>query len=76
MAGEQERKTSQEAERQLPPDLAILLAAIRGEFDAKIGGLKAWGVAMCLGGGAIGGFVAEVIRPGIASQALGLLPFV
>jgi hypothetical protein len=58
------------------PELATLFDAIRGEFDAKISSLKAWGVAMCLGGGVIGGLtttVTELARPGSVSQAIGFL---
>lgn len=75
MADEKQRQAVEEIERQLPTDLALLLAALRSEFDAKVASLKAWGVAMCLGGGAIGGFVGELIRPVATKEALGLIPF-
>lgn len=60
------------------PDLAMLFDAMRGEFDAKISSLKAWGVAMCLGGGAVGGFTATIVeltRPGSVAEAISSLPF-
>lgn len=62
-------------EPNLPPDLTVLLDAIRAEFNAKISSLKAWGVAMTLGGGAVGGFVGELVRPGSVQQAMGILPW-
>lgn len=75
MADEKQRP-SDEIERQLPVELALLLTAMRSEFDAKVASLKGWGIAMCLGGGAIGGFVGELVRPGVAREALALLPLI
>jgi len=64
------------AVRQLPPDLGLLLSALRSETDAKLSNLKAWGVAMTLGGGTIGGIIAGFARPSEAHSALSaLLPF-
>ena len=69
-----------EIERQLPPELGLLFQAIRAEFDAKlearIGKLTNRLLMMGIPIGAVGGFVAELVRPGTAQQALGLLPFV
>ena len=64
------------AVKQLPADLALLLSALRAETDAKLSNLKAWGVAMTLGGGTLGGIIAGVARPSEAHSALSiLLPF-
>lgn len=82
MATESERRRDTadavEALRRETPELATLFDAIRAEFDAKVSALKAWGVAMCVCGGAVGGFTAtvtELTHPGAVSQAVGLLPF-
>jgi hypothetical protein len=59
--------------RKTSPELATLFDALRAEFDAKLSSLKAWGVAMCLGGGAVGGFAAsltEITRPGTVASAV------
>lgn len=61
------------------PELATLFDAIRAEFDAKVSALKAWGLAMCLGAGFLGGLtttLAELARPGSVDAALSALPFV
>ena len=61
------------------PELATLFDAIRAEFDAKVSALKAWGFAMCLGAGFLGGLTTtftELVRPGSVGQALGFLPWV
>lgn len=78
MARDDGRVEQVEALRSNSPELATLFDAIRGEFDAKISSLKAWGVAMCLGGGAVGGFTAtvtELARPGSVEQAISAIPF-
>lgn len=59
--------------RRSAPELATLFDALRGEFDAKISSLKAWGVAMCFLGGAVGGLtasVAEVVKPGVTQSVV------
>lgn len=56
--------------QQLPPDLALLFEALREEFNAKISNLKAWGLAMCLGGGTLGGIVTTLVAPSTTHQAL------
>lgn len=57
-------------ESQLPAELGILLDAMRQEFDAKLGNLKAWGLAMCLAGGTLGGVVAQLVAPDTTQAAL------
>jgi len=60
--------------RKSSPELATLFDALRAEFDAKLSSLKAWGVAMCLAGGAVGGFAAsltEIARPGTVAAVAG-----
>ena len=52
------------------PELALLFQALRSEFDSKVSNLKAWGVAMTLAGGTLGGFVAELVRPGVVREAV------
>ena len=72
-----QQRLDDEVEKRLPPDLALLLAAVRAEFRAEVSALKAWGIAMCLGGGFAGGVTATVIelaRPGSMGQAISLLP--
>ena len=78
MAGSKERDQQfSEVERNLPPDLALLLGAIRAEFDAKLSEsssrlllrLTLMGIPL----GAVGGFVAELVRPGTAHQAIVLV---
>lgn len=59
----------------LPPDLGLLLAALRSETDAKISNLKAWGVAMTLGGGTLGGVIASAAAPDAVRATLSALPF-
>lgn len=78
----QRRDDTNDAVRDLrrdSPELATLFDAVRAEFDAKVSALKAWGVAMTIGGGAIGGVVstvAELARPGSVEAVLSALPFV
>ena len=54
----------------LPGDLAVLFDALRQEFDAKVSQLKAWGVAMCLAGGTIGGFVGSFTHSDLPRSAV------
>lgn len=53
----------EEQERGLPPELLLLLDAFRQEFDAKIGNLKAWGIAMCGVSSTVGGLLTAIIGP-------------
>ncbi len=62
----------------LPPDLALLLDALRQEFNAKVSNLKAWGFGMCLAGGTLGGIITAFFpqSPADAASAVGsFLPF-
>lgn len=61
---------SQGPESQLPSELALLLDAMRQEFDSKLSSLKAWGLAMCLAGGTVGGVVAQLVAPDKTQSAL------
>lgn len=67
-------------QQQLPAEHALLLAAFRAEFDSKLdAGLARLQTRILLFGiplGAVGGFAAELVRPGSAAQALSLIPFV
>lgn len=71
---QQQRQDQEDVEGKLPPELALLLAAIRSEFEAKIGQsesrllfrLTLMGIPL----GAAGGFVAEIVKPGAAHSAL------
>jgi hypothetical protein len=53
----------------LPHDLSLLLDAMRREFDAKVLGLKYWGIAMTLGSGTLGGIISG-LRPHESAAAL------
>jgi hypothetical protein len=59
-----------QVEPDLPPDLAVLFNAMRSEFDAKLSYSlsKMTNKILLLGVplGAVGGFVAEMAKPGIA----------
>lgn len=62
----------QEAAEKLPPDLALLLAAMRSEFEAKLdlrfskmtNRLLVMGIPL----GAAGGFAAEMVRPNLLND--------
>lgn len=63
----------------LPPDLALLLNALRSEWDTKLQNVKLWGSIAMLGGGTIGGVVGARFAPeqvkatlGVAATLLGL----
>jgi hypothetical protein len=51
------------AEEQLPPELALLLQAIRSEFDAKLGSAKLWGGLALLGGSTVSGIIGHFVAP-------------
>lgn len=74
-SGAEPQKGNQVREDALPADLALLLSAFRVETQAQISSLKAWGIAMCLGGGTLGGIVASFTHPAAARAAIGVLPF-
>lgn len=79
MSEPQRKVSADEARDRLTPDLALLLDAMRSEMDSKLDAmyfklltrLLAMGIPL----GAVGGFVAEMLRPGTTAQALGYLPF-
>lgn len=68
---------SDAVERQLPADLALLFAALRSEMHANnqamYSKLMLRIVLMGIPVGAVGGFVAEMVRPGSAAQAIGVV---
>lgn len=55
--------TGRPDESHLPPELALLLAAFRSEFDAKLSALKLWGGLALLGGGTLGGIISRIAFP-------------
>lgn len=59
---------------------AVQIGAVEKVLAARIGGLKAWGVAALLGGQATAGLIAAIVThtsPSAATRAaVGLLPFV
>jgi hypothetical protein len=57
-------------ESSLPAEMALLLNAVRQEFDAKISGLKAWLTATCVVAGCGGGLVAGLLHPQVAHSAI------
>lgn len=81
MSNEETRtgKAVDEIQAQLPPDHALLLAAFRAEFDAKLQAnfarlqvrLLMFGIPL----GAVGGFTAELVRPGSVGEAVAALPW-
>ena len=81
--GEEVRQRSQyqvDLERKLSPELGILFAALRSEFDAKleseVARLQRNLLLLALPLGAIGGFSAELVRPSTVQVGLSLfLPF-
>lgn len=64
-------------EDHLPADQALLFTALREEFNAKMGSLKAWGIAALVGGQLVAGVLAAYVGPGkaasTAAHAIGLL---
>ena len=85
MAGEWWREVrsaseADEIQRHLPPDLGLLLAALRSEFDAKLNAtvsrLRNQLLVMGIPLGAVGGFAAEWVRTGSSAEAaLFFIPF-
>jgi hypothetical protein len=76
----EEQRKSEDLEKLLSPDLALLFGAIRSEFDAKLRAeanrilsrLLMLGIPL----GAAGGFAAEWVRSGNTPEAVSiLLPF-
>lgn len=61
-------------ERSLPPDMALLFSALRSEMharnDALYNKLLTRILLMGIPLGAAGGFVAELVKPGVASQTV------
>lgn len=72
MADKPQPDVSDAVERQLPPDMALLFAALRAEMHARdetlynklLSRILIMGIPL----GAVGGLVGEVIRPGTAEQ--------
>jgi len=68
------RDRERQVEPDLPPDLAVLFNAMRSEFDAKLSyslsrmtnKILMLGVPL----GAVGGFTAELLKPGIAHASV------
>lgn len=54
----------------LTPELALLLDAIRTEFDAKLTSLKLWGALALVCGGTLGGVVSQYVAPATTAAAL------
>lgn len=50
-------------EDSLPPEQALLFSALRGEFDAKLGSLRAWGIAALIGGQVVAGLITAYVGP-------------
>jgi hypothetical protein len=74
------QRDSEHLEKLLSPDLALLFAAIRSEFDAKIRAesnrIMVRILAMGIPLGAVGGFAAEWVRTGSANAAIStFIPF-
>jgi hypothetical protein len=62
-------KTDPTLEEQLAPDQALLFTALREEMNAKIGSVKAWGIAALVGGQAVAGALAAYVGPSHAYHA-------
>lgn len=56
---------------ELPPDLALLLDALRSEFNAKLTSLKLQGILALTAGGTIGGLISRIAFPTQTSRVLG-----
>jgi hypothetical protein len=56
-------------ENVLPPDQALLFSALREEFNAKVGSLKAWGIVALFGGQVVAGAMATYLGPAHAYHA-------
>lgn len=61
--GSRTKETHPLVEESLPPDQALLFSALREEFNAKIGSLKAWGLVALFGGQVAAGAIAAYVGP-------------
>lgn len=64
-----EQRSDDAAVSSLPPELLLLFDALRTELDAKVSALKAWGIAMTVCGGTIGGFIAALKSDFVSNSA-------
>lgn len=62
-------RTERIVEENLPPEQALLFSALRSEFDAKLGSLRAWGIAALIGGQVVAGLVTAYVGPSNAAHA-------